>query len=98
MTTDEKGGIAELKIATAAIELGIDVLRPMCEGNRYDLVFDLGTRLLRVQCKWAPRQRDVVLVRLQSSRRCAGGALRQRPYTEDEIDAVAAFCPELNRC
>ena len=98
MTTDEKGGIVELKIATAATERGIDVLRPMSEGGRYDLVFDMGGRLVRVQCKWAPRLCDVVVVRLQSSRRCAGGALRQRPYTADEIDAVAAYCPEVDRC
>ena len=48
-----KGAIAELKIATAATCLGIPVLRPMTERGRYDLAFEVGGRILRVQCKWA---------------------------------------------
>jgi hypothetical protein len=50
------------QIAAAAIELGVSVLKPMSEHGRYDLVFDLGERLLRVQCKWANRKGDVVSV------------------------------------
>jgi hypothetical protein len=45
-----KGALAELKITTRAIELGIPVLKPVIEGLRYDLIFDLSDRLLRVQC------------------------------------------------
>jgi hypothetical protein len=52
MTTDQKGGIAELAIATAAVRLGIEVYRPVIEGGRYDLILGLGGRLIRVQCKW----------------------------------------------
>ncbi len=55
-TTDQKGGVAELAIAAEAAQLGIGVLRPVMEGERYDLIFDLGTGLLRVQCKWATRR------------------------------------------
>jgi hypothetical protein len=49
MTTDHKGSIAEAAIALAAIKLGIDVYRPVAEGGRYDLIFDVESRLLRVQ-------------------------------------------------
>ncbi len=52
-----KGNVAELKIAAEAARLGIDVLRPMTEHCRYDLVFEVGGELLRVQCKWAPSRR-----------------------------------------
>jgi hypothetical protein len=38
-----KGALAELKITTRAIELGIPVLKPVIEGLRYDLIFDLPT-------------------------------------------------------
>jgi len=61
LTTDQKGAIAESSIAAAAIKLGIGVLKPLSDGHRYDLVFDVGTRLLRVQCKWAVRRGDVVV-------------------------------------
>jgi PD-(D/E)XK endonuclease len=51
MTSNRKGAIAELKIAAAATELGIPVLKPMAEHGRYDLAFEIGDRILRVQCK-----------------------------------------------
>src|SRR4051794_15299449 len=41
MTTDQKGAIAELAIQLAATKLGIDVYRPVAEGGRYDMIFDL---------------------------------------------------------
>jgi hypothetical protein len=46
-TGNHKGAVAEAKMAAAAIELGVAVLRPMAEHGRYDLIFDLGRRLLR---------------------------------------------------
>jgi hypothetical protein len=97
MTTDQKGAIAETAIAHAATKLGIDVYRPVAEGGRYDLIFDLGCRLLRVQCKWASRRGDTVVVSTESSRRTADGFIR-RCYTPDEIDAIAAYSLELDRC
>ncbi len=42
MTTDQKGGIAELAMAMAAIKLGVEVYRPMIEGGRYDMIFAPG--------------------------------------------------------
>ena len=97
MTTDQKGGIAELAIACEAVQLGIGLYRPLTEGGRYDLIFDLGARLLRVQCKWAARRGEVVAVPCQSSRRTATG-LMVRSYTPDEIDAIAGYCHELKKC
>jgi hypothetical protein len=96
LTTDQKGSIAEAEIAAAAIRLGIGVLKPLSDGTRYDLVFDLGGALLRVQCKWATCRGDVVLIRTRSSRRTATGQLH-RCYTAAEIDAIAAYCAELDR-
>jgi hypothetical protein len=97
LSTDQKGAIAEACISAAAIKLGIGVLKPLTDGHRYDLVFDLAGRLARVQCKWARLYDDVVIVRAYSSRRTASGLLRQ-VYTAGEIDAIAAYCPELDRC
>ena len=44
LTPTQKGNIAEAKLAAAAIELDIGVSRPLCEGQRYDLIFDLHPR------------------------------------------------------
>lgn len=97
LSTDQKGAIAELAIAKAAIAARIGVYSPLSDGGRYDLIFDFGDRLDRVQCKWAPLDRDVILVRSYSSRRTADG-LRRRAYAPGEIDAIAAYCPDLDKC
>ena len=96
LTTGQKGAIAEAAIALAAIELGIGVSRPIAP-ERYDLVFDVGSELLRVQCKWARRVRDVIIVACQSHRRSASGTTR-RLYNRDEVDAFAAYCQDTSQC
>ena len=60
-------------------------------------MFDLGSRLVRVQCKWAALRADVVTVPLRSCRRGPDGFIR-RAYTVDDIDGVAAYCQPLDRC
>ena len=97
LTTDQKGAIAETAIAHEATKLGMDVYRPVAEGGRCDLIFDFEDRLWRVQCKWASRHGNVIIVRCYSARRAREG-LRRRLYTADEIDAFAAYCAELDRC
>jgi prevent-host-death family protein len=90
------GATAELKIAAAATELGVPVLRPMAEHGRYDLAFEIAGQILRVQCKWAPRHGEVVVVTLAGYRLSTRGPIRTT-YAADEIDAVAAYCAELDR-
>jgi PD-(D/E)XK endonuclease len=98
LSTNQKGAIAETRITAAAVELGIEVYRPVAEGGRFDMIFAFAdASLARVQCKWAPLQDGVVAVRPYSCRRSASGLVR-RAYTVDEIDALAAYCPELDRC
>src|SRR5919109_5453647 len=95
LSTDQKGAVAEAEIVAAAIRLGIGVLKPLTDGERYDLIFDLRPRLVRVQCKWAPRRGDVVIVRCYSCRRVREGQ-RRRIYADGEVDAFAAYCEELD--
>jgi hypothetical protein len=96
LTTDQKGAIAEAAITHAAIELGVGVSRPLGD-ERYDLIFDLGFSLIRVQCKWAPQKRGVILVPCRTCRRGANGFIR-RSYSAADIDAIAAYCPEQGKC
>jgi hypothetical protein len=90
LTTNQKGAVAETALAEAALAYGYDVYRPMFAGGRYDLIFDAGERLLRIQCKWAPLSGDVVIIRSYSSRRNADGLLR-RPYVKGEFDVLGAL-------
>ncbi len=99
LSANQKGALAELKIATEACELGVPVLRPMQEHGRYDLAFEIGDRLMRVQCKWGGLMRDdsVVQVKTQGSRCTPTGYVRSS-YAEHEIDLLAVYCGGLDRC
>jgi prevent-host-death family protein len=88
--SNEKGNIAELAIALAATKLGVEVLKPVAEHARYDLAFDLGDRILRVQCKTAKRRDQVLVINLVSSWHAAGGYVRNK-YEPGEIDLIAAY-------
>ena len=96
LTTNQKGAIAEAAVVAAAAKLGIDVARPMWDVS-YDLILDLHGRLLRVQCKWAIRVGDIIYVRCRRCRRGKEGLIH-RGYSVEEIDAVAAYCPDVDRC
>jgi len=54
LTTDQKGAVAELAIAHAAAELGLGVFKPLTDGERYDLIFETGSTLLRVHANRRP--------------------------------------------
>jgi hypothetical protein len=95
LTTNQRGAIAEVEIVAAALKLGIGVFSAVHD-ERYDLIFDLRPKLLRVQCKTAVLSDDVVVIRCYSTRRSAGGLLK-RVYTRTEIDAIAAYCAEIDR-
>jgi PD-(D/E)XK endonuclease len=92
-----KGAIAEAAITSAAVELGFVVSRPLVEGRRYDLIIDTGPELLRVQCKWAPRKGQVIVVHLTTCRHTPHGYVRSI-YTPDEVDGIGVYCQELKRC
>ncbi len=95
---EQKGAIAESQVAAAAIKLVIEVYTPILEDGCFDMIFAFSDgELMRVQCKSASRQGDVVVIRSYSSRRTKTGMLK-RVYTADEIDAAAAYCPDLDRC
>jgi prevent-host-death family protein len=94
---NHKGNVAELAIATEAARHGLSVLKPLTEHEPYDLALGIGRRLLRVQCKWARKAEEVIIVNLARNRRGPTGYIR-RSYSPTEIDAVAAYCGELDSC
>ncbi len=95
--SNHKGNVAELAIATEAAKLGLSVLKPLTEHERYDLAIGIAGELVRVQCKWAQKKKEVVNVKLTSSRRGSDGHIRTR-YTATDVDAIGAYCEELNAC
>lgn len=97
LTTDQLGAVAEAAVTLAAVRSGFGVYRPVVEGGRCDLVLEVGSDLLRVQCKSVRRRGDVIGIRCYSSRRSRDGLVKRR-YTLDEVDLIVAFCPETRHC
>lgn len=97
LSTNQKGAIAEAHITAEAMKLGMVVWRPVAEGCRYDMILDVGGRLLRTQCKWARRKRDVIVVELRTCRHTPNGYVRTT-YSADEIDGIAAWCEDTGEC
>jgi hypothetical protein len=96
LTTDQKGAVAEAAIAHAAIELGF--WRFATVGRRTVRLHLRPTPASSaIQCTWALRFGDVVIIRCYPLRRTAAGLFR-RLYEAAEFDAFAAYCAELRRC
>ncbi len=96
--SNHKGNVAELKILAAAADLGLEVSKPMTEHCRYDLVFDVGDRLLRVQCKWANRTGEVIAVKIGGSYHSPTRGYVLSSYSAKEVDGVAAYCGANDTC
>ena len=99
MNSNVKGAIAEQAIVLAALKLGVPVLRPIAEHDRTDLALDICGALLRVQVKWGRLSpaRDAVIVSVFTSRCTTHGHVRGT-YAEQEVDLLAVYCGELDRC
>jgi prevent-host-death family protein len=99
MDTNLKGNIAEQAIRFEAVKLGVMLLQPVGEHYRWDLAFDIGGRIWRVQCKWGSLSADraVITVHLTSTRCTPSGYVRTT-YRADEVDLFAVYCSELDRC
>ena len=96
LTTNQKGLLAEAAIIKEAVALGVGVARPL-DDEPYDLILELPTGLVRVQCKTAVKRGSVLQVSCRRCRRGPGGFIR-RPYAHGEIDLIAAYCAELDTC
>ena len=96
--SNRKGNVAELKIAAAAADLGVGVLRPVTEHERYDLVFDVDGQLLRVQCKWGTLKDGVIRAHLAGSRVSPTRGYVRSTYDSSEIDMIAIYVQALDRC
>jgi prevent-host-death family protein len=75
------------------------VLWPLTEHGRYDLALDLGSGLLRVQCKWGTLSQEgtVISVRLGQCR-CAPSGYVRNTYDAREFDLLGVYCRALDRC
>ena len=99
LSTNDKGLIAETAIQLAAARLGVAVYKPVSGHARADLLFEVGDGLWRVQVKWGrlSKPRDVIVVHVGGSYLTPNGYVHST-YDEREIDLLAVYCGDLDRC
>ncbi len=97
-SSNQKGALAELAIAKEAASLGLGVYWPMVEHGRCDLVLESDGGLLRVQCKWGQLRGETIRVTLSTCRHTPLGGYVRTTYAAGEVDAIAVYCGELERC
>lgn len=93
MHSQQKGDLAELKIAAELKRLGWDVLIPFGDGHRYDLVAERDDEYAKVQVKHGTITGDSVEFRCYCS--SEGG---NKTYTSDEIDGFAVYSSVNDDC
>jgi hypothetical protein len=79
------------------MHLGIDVYRPLNDGTRCDLIFDLAGKLMRVQGQvgasiW--RRVDHQVLPMSENE----GWFVDTQLHRDEVDAFAAYSMDLDKC
>lgn len=89
MDTNFKGKITELKVLTYITELGYSVSIPFGDKDRYDQIWDINGKLIKVQVKtarWKTSEQKAIIFKCKST---SNG--KDHKYTKDEIDFFATY-------
>lgn len=97
MSTKLRGDIAEQAAILQALKRGWGVLKPIGDRLPYDLVFDVGSALVKVQvkCAWFDQQRGNHVVdnrRTKTNRRW----MVRETYDPSDFDFALAYIEELD--
>jgi hypothetical protein len=93
MDSKFKGNITELEVLTYITKLGYQVSLPFGDRERYDQIWDVHGKLIKVQVKTASKvdENDTAIkFSCRSSQRSSGKTKNTR-YSKDEIDYFATF-------
>jgi hypothetical protein len=93
MDSKFKGNITELEVLTYITKLGYQVSVPFGDRERYDQIWDVHGKLIKVQVKTASKvdENDTAIkFSCRSSQRSSGKTKNTR-YSKDEIDYFATF-------
>lgn len=95
MNTKDKGDLAEISVIKRLKEKGYTVLDPFGDNAPYDLVYDDGNSLIKVQVKFGTFTNGSVKARLDRTHRCDGDTVHSS-YSSSEIDEYAIYCQDTN--
>lgn len=93
MDPKDRGERSEAQILARFVERGYSVLTPWGDNQRYDLVLDLGSEFVRVQCKTARLSgRGGITFSCQS----VNWNTKTKKDYRGEVDIFAVYSPDLD--
>ena len=93
MDSKQIGNITELEVLTYVTKLGYQVSIPFGDRERYDQIWDINGRLLKIQVKTShliDKEENGIVFSCRSNTKVQGKIKHSR-YTADEIDYFATF-------
>ena len=84
------GNITELEVLTYITKLGYQVSIPFGDRERYDQIWDINGKLLKIQVKTSHLVDNTIKFSCRSSHRVNGKCVNTQ-YTSDEIDYFATY-------
>lgn len=95
MNTKRIGNITEAVILSEFVKLGVPVLMPFGDNERYDMVIHVGEKFLRIQCKTGRIRKKCVIFNACSNQ--TANINTSQSYI-GQIDFFAVYCAENNKC
>lgn len=90
--TKKKGNITELEVMNYITKLGYQVSIPFGDRARYDQIWDVKGKLLRIQVKSSSLSKDGTYLEIScKSTNRVNGKIVSKTYTSDEIDYISSF-------
>lgn len=91
MNTNQIGKITELEVLSYIIKKGYSVSIPFGDKDRYDQIWDINGKLLRVQVKTSKVNKEHSMIEFNCYSVCNG---TKNTYTKADIDVFATMCDE----
>lgn len=93
MTTIQKGNLSTIKCAAALMAAGYSVALPIGDGSVYDLIYEVGDSLQKVQVKSGVLSNGVVVFYPKGNNgRWYNRSVGNRNY-HGKVDAICVYCP-----
>lgn len=89
MNVNQKGNLTELKVMTAAVEMGCTVCVPYGDCDRYDQIWDINGKLLRVQVKTSRPKNEQETGIMFNCYSVVNG--KKHKYSKKDIDYFATY-------
>lgn len=94
LSTQYKGTITELQVATYLLSLGYNVSQPLTQDSKYDLIVDVDHKLLRLQVKTSRINEKTHGLSIKFNCRSTTNNVReckQRYYSDEDVDFFATW-------